>query len=314
MRDISSKTITLRTAHAVGAVFCNPDTVDLIRKDQLPKGNIFDVARAAGFLAGKNTHNLIPHCHPVSIDGMEITFELLSTGDKVPGFEGEERSGVAINGIGKSIGRTGIEMEMLTAVSVAALTIYDLLKPVDKNLEISSIRLLEKKGGKSDRDRYVKENLDAAILVCSDSAAAGTREDESGQKIKEIMEAHNVQISDFQVVEDDREKIVAQLKKWAQSEISFIFVTGGTGLGPRDVTVEAVRDVIEKDAPGIAEAMRTHGGMRTPLAMMSRSVAGTVGKTTIVALPGSPKGVIESLESIVPWIFHARSILEGEGH
>ena len=314
MRDISSKTITLRTAHAVGAVFCNPTTVDLIRKDQLPKGNIFDVARAAGFLAGKNTHNLIPHCHPVSIDGMEITFELLSTGDKVPGFEGEERSGVVIKGTGKSIGRTGIEMEMLTAVSVAALTIYDLLKPVDKNLEISSIRLLEKKGGKSDRDRYVKENLDAAILVCSDSAAAGTREDESGQKIKEIMEAHNVQISDFQVIEDDREKIVAQLKKWAQSEISFIFVTGGTGLGPRDVTVEAVRDVIEKDAPGIAEAMRTHGGMRTPLAMMSRSVAGTVGKTTIVALPGSPKGVIESLDSIVPWIFHARSILEGEGH
>lgn len=314
MRDISSKTITLRTAHAVGAVFCSSETVDLIHNEQLPKGNLFDVARAAGFLAGKNTHNLIPHCHPVSIDGMELSFELLRPGGSIPGFEGVERSGVIINGTGKSIGRTGIEMEMLTAVAVAALTIYDLLKPVDKNIEIASIKLLDKRGGKSDRDRYVSGDLKATVLVCSDSVSSGEKEDRSGRKVKEILEAHRVQIKDFQVVEDDKQKIIDQLKKWIEDEPSFIFTTGGTGLGPRDVTVEAVREVIEKEAPGIGEAMRVHGGMRMPLAMMSRSIAGTVGKTTIVTLPGSVSGVKQSLDSILPWVFHVQNILEGGGH
>ena len=288
--------------------------MDLIHKDQLPKGNLFDVAKAAGFLAGKNTHNLIPHCHPVSIDGMKLTFELLRPGNSVPGFEGEERSGVVINGTGKSIGRTGIEMEMLTAISVAALTIYDLLKPVDKNLEIGSIRLLDKRGGKSDRDRYVSGDLKASILVCSDSASSDRKKDLSGRKIKEILEVNKVEVVDFQVVEDNKQKIIDQLMKWTDDGLSFIFTTGGTGLGPRDVTVEAVREVIEKEAPGIGEAMRIHGGMRTPLAMMSRSIAGTVGKTTIITLPGSVNGVKESLDSILPWIFHARSILEGGSH
>ncbi len=314
MRDISSKTITLRTAEAVGAVFCGSETVDLIKNDELPKGNLFDVARAAGFLAGKNTHNLIPHCHPVSIDSMELSFDLLRTEHPVPGFENSQRTGVVIRGTGKSIGRTGIEMEMLTAVSVAALTIYDLLKPVDKNLEISSIRLLNKKGGKSDRDGFVRSDLNCAILVCSDSASAGEKEDQSGLEIKKILDSYGIKITDFQLVEDDSQKIQDQLKKWVQQGLAFIFTTGGTGLGLRDVTIEAIGEVVERDAPGIGEAMRAHGGMRSPLAMMSRSFAGTIGLTTIIALPGSVTGVKESLDSILPWAFHTRSILEGEGH
>ena len=153
MRDITHKQISLRTARAAGILFCSAATIELIRNEELPKGNLFDVARAAGFLGAKATPQLLPHCHPVAIDGMEMEFEFLDKelhtdlfGEAISG-----RTGIVIKGEARSIGRTGIEMEILTGVSIAALEIYDMLKPVDKVLEIGHIRLLEKKGGKSDR-------------------------------------------------------------------------------------------------------------------------------------------------------------------
>src|SRR6201999_479527 len=125
----------------------------------------------------------------VSIDGMDITFDFLDPtahaellGERAAG------SGIVILAEARSIGRTGIEMEVLTGVSVAALEIYDMLKPVDKKLEIGNIRLLEKTGGKSDRERYFATPPTCAVLVCSDSTAAGKREDKSGSLIKEMLE------------------------------------------------------------------------------------------------------------------------------
>jgi len=316
MRDITHKQITLRTASATGILFCSAETIALIREDKLPKGNLFDVARAAGFLGAKQTPQLLPHCHPVTIDGMDIQFEFLDPVLHADLF-GEEvvrRSGIVIRGEARSIGRTGIEMEVLVAVSVAALEIYDMLKPVDRQLEIGHIRLLEKRGGKSDRERYLATPTTCAVLVCSDSTAAGTREDKSGRLIVGMLEAVHVQVEHYIVVPDDKTRIQQQIKEWVREDIQFIFTTGGTGLGPRDNTVSAVKEILERDAEGIAEAMRGYGQMRTPMAMMSRGVAGSIGKTLIVTLPGSSDGARESLEAILPAIFHARKMLEGGGH
>jgi len=316
MRDITHKQITLRTAKAIGIIFCTPATIELVKNNALPKGNLFDVARAAGFVGAKCTPQLLPHCHPVSIDGMDIQFEFLDHAMHAAYFDKPVfyKSGIVITGEAKSIGRTGIEMEMLTAVSVAALEIYDMLKPVDKELEIGNIKLLDKKGGKSDRDKYVNETPTCAVLVCSDSTAAGTREDKSGKLIQEMLEAANAAVLHFGIVPDDKEKIQQQIKSWAAAGIQFIFTTGGTGLGPRDNTSAAIKEIIEKEATGIAEAMRSYGQMRTPLAMMSRSVAGTVGNTMIISLPGSTVGVRESLEAILPAVFHSGKMILGEGH
>ncbi len=315
MRDITGKQISLRTASAAGVLFCSEETIGLIKDQALPKGNLFDVARAAGFLGAKLTPQLLPHCHPVTIDGLDLTFEFLD-----PGLHGElldstalSRTGILIRGHARSIGRTGIEMELLTAVSVAALELYDMLKPVDTRLEIGHIRLLEKKGGKSDRNRF-DTAVTCAVLVCSDSAAAGRREDKSGKLIVELLGKTRATVADYRVVPDDRDAIQAVIRQWAGDGVGFVFTTGGTGLGPRDVTSEAVRELLDREAPGIAEAIRTHGQMRTPLAMMSRSVAGTIGKTLVVTLPGSASGVRESLEAILPAVFHAAGILEGGGH
>jgi cyclic pyranopterin phosphate synthase len=316
MRDITGKQITLRTANAIGIIYCSAETLEIIRKDELPKGNLFGVAKAAGFIGAKLTPQLLPHCHPVTIDGMDITFEYLSK--ELHGEIFEEaaflKTGIVIRGVARSIGRTGIEMEMLTGVSVAALEIYDMLKPVDQHLEIGSIKLLKKTGGKSDRQKYFATSPVCAVLVCSDSTAAGKREDKSGKLITEMLETVKASVKHYAVVPDDKDLIQQKIREWVAEDVHFIFTTGGTGLGPRDNTVSAVREILERDADGITEAMRSFGQMRTPLAMMSRGIAGSIAQTLIVTLPGSSGGARESLEAILPAVFHARKMMKGGGH
>jgi len=315
MNDITSKQITLRTAKGTGLLLCSMNTLELIKNNAIPKGNVFEIARAAGLLAAKNTAHLIPHCHPVSIDGMYIRFEYIEDN-----YINENKDapinhyGIRINAEAKSIGRTGIEMELLTGISVAALTIYDLLKPVDKNLEITAIKLDQKTGGKSEQKKYFNLPPSCAVLVCSDSTAEGKREDQSGKIIKEMLVETNAKIADYQIVPDNKELIQQKIKEWVKQDVQFIFTTGGTGLGPRDNTVAAVKEIIERDADGITEAIRMHGQMRTPMAMMSRAVAGSIGKTMIVTLPGSSDGARQSLEAILPAVFHASKMLKGGGH
>jgi cyclic pyranopterin monophosphate synthase len=316
MRDITHKQITLRTAKAIGVIHCSAATIDMIKNDELPKGNLFDVARAAGFIGAKLTPQLLPHCHPVQIDGMDMSFEFLDQAKHADYFDDTvfTKSGIVITGNAKSIGRTGIEMEILTAVSVAALEIYDMLKPVDKQLEIGHIKLLQKRGGKSDRERFFATPPVCAVLVCSDSTAAGAREDKSGKLITDMLQAVNANVVHYEVLPDDITQIQMQIRAWVAEDVQFIFTTGGTGFGPRDNTVEAVKQILEREADGISEAMRVYGQQRTPLAMMSRSIAGSIGNTMIVTLPGSSNGAKESLEAILPAVFHARAMMLGGGH
>ena len=288
----------------------------MIRNEKLPKGNLFDVARAAGFIGAKSTPTLLPHCHPLTIEGLDLQFEFLEAeihgnifGDYI-----HDRTGIVITGEAKTLGRTGIEMEILTAVSVAALEIYDMLKPIDKQLEIGCIKLLEKKGGKSDRAKYFATPPTCAVLVCSDSTAAGQREDKSGKLIQQLLQEVNAKVRYYKILPDEKEQIQKQIRAWVNEDIQFIFTTGGTGLGPRDNTVSAVKEILERDADGITEAMRNYGQMRSPLAMMSRAVAGSIAQTLVVTLPGSTDGARESMEAILPMVFHARKMMKGGGH
>lgn len=152
-------------------------------------------------------------------------------------------------------------------------------------------------------------------MVISDSAFSGEREDRSGRRILEILTTWPVEVACYEVLPDDEDRIAARLEELVDRHgIRLVLTTGGTGLGPRDRTPEATRRVITREVPGMAEAMRSHGRERTPLAMLSRGVVGVRGESLILNLPGSPKGAVESLEAVLPALFHAFFMLEGGGH
>ncbi len=154
-----------------------------------------------------------------------------------------------------------------------------------------------------------------AILTVSDSCSQGKREDVSGQTIKDMLAEDKFEICEKKVVADDHETIASELKYFSdEAGIDVVFTTGGTGLGPRDVTPEATASVCKRTIPGLAEMMRTEGRKKTKNAVLSRSIAGIRDKTLVINLPGSPKGVKESLEIILDVLPHAVDMMLGGGH
>lgn len=151
------------------------------------------------------------------------------------------------------------------------------------------------------------------ILAVSDKGSRGEREDLSGPVIKELISKIGGEVRRYDIVPDEKEIIAERLKEWADVlRLDLVLTTGGTGLAPRDVTPEATREVIERPAPGFSEAMRQEGLKKTPLSMLSRGISGVRTRTLIINLPGSPRGVRESLEVILPALPHAIETLRGE--
>jgi molybdopterin adenylyltransferase len=157
--------------------------------------------------------------------------------------------------------------------------------------------------------------IKVAILTVSDSCAQQKREDISGQTIKEILPSDKFDICEYKVVADDQKDIERELVHFADGcKADIVFTTGGTGLGPRDVTPEATAAVCHRTVPGLAEAMRLEGLKKTRNAMLSRAIAAVRGNTLIINLPGSPKAVKESLDVILDVLPHAKDMLLGQGH
>ena len=157
--------------------------------------------------------------------------------------------------------------------------------------------------------------IKVAILTVSDSCSQGEREDISGQTIKDMLPEGGFEICRKKIVADEHEKIVNELKHFSdKADIDVVFTTGGTGLGPRDVTPEATASVCERIIPGFGEIMRAEGLKKTKNAILSRGIAGIYNKTLVINLPGSPRGVKESLEIILNVLPHAVDMMHGGGH
>jgi len=308
MVDVGGKPVTARRAVAAATVRMRPDVLAQLLDAGGPKGDALVTARLAGIGAAKRTSELIPLCHPLALDRVDV--ELIPD---------REAGTVAIHTEVRVTARTGVEMEALTAASVAALTLYDMAKALQRDIVIERVELLEKSGGRSG-DYLRGETLAAAeheavVVTCSNRSAAGEREDASGPAlVAALREAGFDVAAEPIVVADDEEAIAALLARLADAGHRLILSTGGTGLTPSDVTPSATRRVIEREAPGLAELMRAAGMASTPMAALSRGVVGTRGQALIANLPGSPKGASESLAALLPVLRHALEQLAGGDH
>jgi len=302
MIDVTHKVHTLRKAIASAIVRTgSKDTLNAIREGKVPKGNVLEAARIAGLFAVKRTAEMIPDCHPMPVEFTQINYRL---------SENEVHIEVEVH----TVYKTGVEVEAMHGASVVALTIYDMLKPIDKAVEISSIKLVSKSGGKSDFTDKYRKDLKAAVVVCSDSVSAGKKKDSAGKEIITKLENHKIEISEYSVILDDIDRIQEKLNDLYLAGNDMIIFTGGTGLSDRDTTPEAIRPFLEREVPGIMEAARNYGQDRTPYSMLSRSIAGMKGKTLIMAVPGSTKGAKETMDALFPAVLHIFRVVEGARH
>lgn len=302
MVDITSKNNSHRIAIAQAIVRVSSlKTIEALQLNKVPKGNVLEAARVAGLFGIKKTSELIPDCHPLPIEFAQIRFNIVDLD-------------IFIEVEVQTIYKTGVEVEAMHGASIVALTIYDMLKPIDKEIEIGNIKLLKKKGGKSDYADLLSPDFKAAVIVCSDSVSKGKKEDTAGKAILASMQKYNVKIGTYLVIADDIDLIQKTIHDCIKSEHHLIIITGGTGLSKRDQTPEAVRPLLEREIPGIEEAMRHYGQQRMPYAMLSRSVAGMIGEHLILALPGSTRGAAESMAAIFPAVFHLFRLKEGFRH
>jgi molybdenum cofactor biosynthesis protein MoaC len=304
MISIEHKTETRRTARAQAIVKVSPATVRRLKRNDLPKKDVIPTARAAGLFAAKRTPDLLPDCHPLALESVQMNFEV-------------KRDRIRIECRVVLTGKTGAEMEALTAVTVAALTVYDMLKPIDPKMEITDVKLLEKTGGKSDRRFTLPRSFKASVITVSDRTARGVYKDASGAILKDHLRSMGVKKISTHLLPDEKTRISSLLEKLCQESVDLILTTGGTGLSPRDVTVEAVKEIIEREIPGIGETARAYGQKRVSTAMLSRGIAGHRGKSLIVTLPGSPRAVREWIAALFPGILHAFDLLDpgrGPGH
>ncbi len=302
MVNITHKSSTLRQAIAMGILkVSKQETIDAIVNRKVPKGDVFEFSRAAGLLACKKTYEVIPDCHPLPVEYTSITHEI-------------DGLSIIIRVEVHTVYKTGVEVEAMHGAAITALTMYDMLKPIDDAIEISTIKLEKKKGGKSDIKYAYPDTLKVAVITCSDSVSKGLNVDKSGDVIEEKLAKHKLTVSHRQAIADEFDVIQATARQLIGEGYQLILFTGGTGLSLRDVTPDALRPLIEREVPGIMEAARDYGQQRTPYAMLSRGIAGFVGETLLITLPGSPRGAEESMHALFPYILHVFRVREGVRH
>lgn len=299
MVDVSHKLTTHREAVAQGFVEMQPETVSAIQDSSLPKGDVLTTAKIAGIMAAKRTPELIPMCHSLNLSFVDLNFEL-------------ETNRIKVEAVVKTKDATGVEMEAYTAVSVACLTIVDMCKSADSSLKISDIELLKKTGGKSSHKTDYRPNT--GILVLSDSISSGKAKDKSGKILKEGFLESGCKVTHFTIIPDEPETLLETLETWLTDGVELLITSGGTGVSPRDTTIETIEKKLTRRLPGIEQALHNYGVKKVKTAMLSRLIAGAINNSIVVCLPGSSGAARDALEVLIPTIFHAFHMIKSEPH
>lgn len=311
MVDVTEKAVTDRLARAEAVVRMSPATARLVRDGSGRKGEVLATARLAGTMAAKRTAELVPLAHPLPLTKIDVQATVDVDG-----------GAVHLASLARTTGRTGVEIEALTAVLVAALTVYDMVKAAERHASIEGVRVVEKRGGRHDfaaphgavgtsgvalgpRDggsapsedpphRPSPRALVVGAVHVSTSRTRGVRPDRSRAALAEFSARTGWRVGHEAMVIDDRAQVAEAIRAAARADgVELVLTLGGTGLTDDDVTPEATRDVIDREIEGIGEALRAASREVTPLGALSRATAGSVGPVLVVNLPGSPKALGE---------------------
>ena len=299
MVDVTDKVVTVRIAKAEGKISMLTETILAIQNDALPKGNVLTTAKIAGIQIAKKTAEMIPMCHQLNLSFADIEFEM-------------EEDNILIKSTVKTKEATGVEMEALSAVSGAALTIYDMCKAMDKTMKIGEIKLVEKVGGKSDHAVEYRPNV--GVITLSDSISSGQGEDKSGPILIDGFSDAGCVVNHHEIIPDGSEKFISTIQDWVRGGVELIITTGGTGLGPRDLTIETMEKIFHSKLPGVEQALHAYGRGKVKTAMLSRLTAGVFNGSIIICLPGSMGAAKDALKVLIPTIFHSFHMMMGEKH
>lgn len=321
MADVRRKRVTARRAVAVGELSAGAEAFKQIVERRLPKGDAMAMAEIAGLQGAKNASQLMPLCHPLPLEYIQVQCEPVAA-----------RHAIRVYCEVATFARTGVEMEALAGASAALLTLYDLTKPVEPALSIGGVRLLFKEGGKkglwlhpdgmseAERERYQPraiaklDAISAAVITLSDRASRGEYADASGPLLVERLRELGAAVNDVEVHPDEPAPLAARLRELAGQGVRLILCTGGTGLGPRDRTPEALAMVADRHIDGIGELFRSESSQHTPMAWLSRAHAVLVERSVVIALPGSAKAVAQGMDILAPILAHALSMAAGGDH
>lgn len=297
MKNVGMKPDTRRSALAGARFYAPADCLRRIAKRDTEKGDPQDAARIAGILAAKRTDELLPLCHPLPIHAADVHFTV-------------ESDHVAIQAEVHTIGPTGVEMEALAAASMAALTLYDMLKPYaePEQLHIGDTQLINKQGGKSHYSRQLQKALSAAVIMVSTPVADGHKPDRAGQQMVDGLTRAGFAPIDYQILPDDTHQVDQAVDQATAAGYPLVITIGGTGIGPKDKVVETVAPKLTTPMPGLMETARAFGQRRSPHAIMSRGVAGFIGNSLALTFPGSHTGCEETWVALLPSIIHILEI------